>query len=778
MAKTERPVSLCHWGPFEAEIENGRLIGARPWAESGANPAMIGAIPDLVHSPLRIDRPHVREGYLRRPESPSGDGRGVERMVPVSWETALDLTADALARTRAAHGPEAIFGGSYGWSSAGRFHHARSQLRRFLAASGGFIDQIGNFSWGAAQTLLPYVLGDHSSVSSAATPWQSVIDHGDLVLAFGGLNPKNWRVTSGGAGLHALPDLTRRARERGVRFVVVSPIADDAPDWLEAVRIAPRPNTDTAIMLALCHEAIQRGRADRGFLDRYTSGFDTFAAYLDGSSDGTPKTLDWAATISDVPIAELARLADRVLTARRVLVTAAWSLQRARHGEMPFWATIALAAILGQIGLEGGGFGFGYGSMNAVGQAARPGFIPASPSLPNPVNNAIPVARVIDMLEQPGTTIPFDGRQVTLPHARLVYWAGGNPFHHVQDLNRAARAWARPETVIVHEPWWTPTAKRADILLPATSFAERNDIGGNSRDPYVVAMPKLIEPLGQARDDWLIFAELAERLDAADRFTEGLDETRWLRRLWASTEARARGQGIAAPAFVDFWANGHWAVPSPDTAQILLEDFRADPEARPLATPSGRIELYSRTIACLDLADCPGHPAWLPPEEWLGAASDHELHLVTRQPANRLHSQLHQTPAGGKGDLEPVTLNPADAAERGIEADDTVVLENPRGSCLARAVLDPGLRQGVAVMATGAWWQPDPDEPLLDRGGNPNVLTRDLATSSLTQACAALSVLVTLRRHVPRETGDDSDQRLSPMVAEAAVHPSDRNSGS
>ncbi len=572
-----------------------------------------------------------------------------------------------------------------------------------------------------------------------------MIDHGDLVLAMGGLNPKNWRVTSGGAGQHDLPDLTRRARQHGVQFIVVSPSADDAPDWLDAEHIAPRPKTDKAILLALCHEAIRQGRAGRRFLNRYTEGFEPFAAYLDGRTDGVTKTLDWAAAIADVPLADLARLADRVLTARRVLVTATWSLQRARHGEMPFWAAIALAAVLGQIGLEGFGFGFGYGSMNAVGAAARPGFIPASPSLPNPSSSAIPVARVIDMLEQPGAIIPFAGRMVTLPHARLVYWAGGNPFHHVQDLNRAARAWSKPETVIVHEPWWTATARRADIVLPATSFAERNDIGGNSRDPFVFAMPKLIEPLAQARDDWLIFAELADRLGAGDRFTEGLDETGWLRRLWASTERRAAAEGLDAPTFDEFWARGHWAVPPPRTSQILLERFRADPENQPLATPSGRIELFSRTIASLDLADCPGHPAWLPPEEWLGAARADELHLVTRQPANRLHSQLHQTPAGGSGDREPVALNPADAKNRGIETGDTVLLENPRGSCLARAVLDPGLRRGVALMATGAWWQPDPTDPTLDCGGNPNTLTRDQPTSTLTQACAALSTLVTVR---------------------------------
>lgn len=708
---------------------------------------MIGAIPELVHSPQRIDRPHVREGYLRDPERPSGSGRGVDAMLPVDWETALDLVAEALTRTRERHGPSAIFGGSYGWASAGRFHHARSQLRRFLAATGGFTDQVGNYSWGAAQTLLPYVLGDYRSVSSAATPWRSVIEAGELVLAFGGLNPKNWRVTSGGAGCHDLPALTQEARAKGVRFVVVSPIADDAPDWLEAERIAPRPNTDTAIMLALAFEATRRGRADRDFLDRYTEGFDRFQAYLDGSADGVVKSLDWAAGIADVPLAGLNRLADQVMSAERVMVSVAWSLQRARHGEMTFWAAIALAAVLGQIGLPGGGFGFGYGSMNAVGQSARPGFIPASPSLPNQARRAIPAARVIEMLERPGSTIPFDGGTVTFPHARLVYWAGGNPFHHVQDLNRAARAWTRPETVIVHEPWWTPTARRADIVLPATSFAERNDIGGNSRDPFVFAMQRLIPPVGQARDDWAIFSDLAQRLGAEPTFTDGLDEAGWLRRLWTETERRARAEGLAAPSFADFWAKGYWAVPPPEGSQVLLEDFRRDPDAHPLTTPSGRIEIVSRRIAALDLADCPGHPAWLAPEEWLGAATAaDQLHLVTRQPPQRLHSQLYQTRAGRGEAREPVAINPGDAAVRGIEAGAEVILENDRGSCLAAAALDAGLRPGVVVMATGAWWQPDSDDPSLDRGGNPNVLTEDRATSGLTQACAALSTLVTLRK--------------------------------
>ncbi len=767
-------VSLTHWGAFEAEVAGDRLVGARPWPGSGADPRMIGALPDLVHSPTRIDRPHVREGYLRRRDGADRTGRGRDRMVPVDWDGALDLVAEALARTYGEAGPEAVFGGSYGWSSAGRFHHARTQVRRFLSATGGFVDQIGNYSWGAAQGLLPYVLGDFDTVSSAATDWSTLIGTTDLLVAFGGLNPKNWRVTSGGAGRHAMGDWVRRAAAAGTAITIVSPLRDDCPAGIPATWIAPRPNTDTAILLALTREVIQRGRADWAFLDRYTVGTDALVAYLDGRTDGVPKTLAWAAAIADVPVAGLDRLADRLCRARRVMLTAAWSLQRADHGEQPFWATIALAAVLGQIGLPGGGFCFGYGSMNGIGQAARRGYVPAMDGLPNPIAGAaIPVARVIDMLERPGTDIPFHGRRVRLPDCRLIYWAGGNPFHHLQDLNRAARAWTKPETVIVHEPWWTPTARRADIVLPATTAAERNDIGGNSRDPFVFPMPRLIPPVGQARDDWAIFADIADRLGCADHFTAGRDEAGWLRHLWAKTHAKARADGVAAPDFEAFWAGGPWPVPLPERPQILLDSFRADPDAVRLTTPSGRIEIASDRIAGFGYADCPGHPAWLEPKEWLGAPDRPEgaLHLITHQPPTRLHSQLAQTPAGRTDHptgLEPLRLNPADAAARRIADGAVVTVENARGRCLAGAVVTDAVRPGVAVMATGAWWTPDPDDPACDRGGNPNVLTRDAGTSSLTQACAAQSALVLVRPVERPEThkgwADEADAVAAPTL--------------
>jgi len=730
------PLSLSHWGAFRARVRDGRLVAALPVGAADAD--MAGAWPELVHGAARITQPYVRRGWLDHGAGPS-DLRGRDEMVPVSWDRALDLVAAEIARVQADHGPTAILGGSYGWSSAGRLHHARSQVRRFLAATGGFTDQVANYSWGAAAAILPHVLGSADAVSHAATSWSSIIAHSDHVVAFGGLNPKNWRVTSGGAVDHPVPDLLARAQARGCRFTVLSPFGGDQPDGLNAHLIQPRPGSDSAIMLALAHEAWVSGRADRAFLARYTTGADQLVAYLTGATDGIPKTLGWAAGLADVPEASLRDLWETIREGR-IMLTATWSLQRAEHGEQSFWALIALAAMLGQIGLPGGGFTFGYGSIGSLGADARRGYVPNFPGLPNR-GGAIPVAAFADALLHPGETLEFNGRTLTLPDLRMIYWAGGNPFHHAQDLGKVEAAWARAETVVVHEPWWTPTAKRADIVLPATTTAERNDIGGTSRDPYVVFMRQLIPPQGQARNDRDIFADLAERLECRSAFDEGLDEAGWLRRLWAQSEARGAREGVTVPSFDTLCDEGCWRVPSPEGTEVLLSDFRADPDVHALPTPSGRIELFSATVAGFRYADQPGHPVFRAPQEWLGAAHADELHLVTNQPEKQLHGQLWQTTAGMSGAPAPVRLNPTDAAARGIRQGAVVRVFNARGACRATAILDPGIRTGVVIMPTGAWFDPD-DATGTEQNGNPNVLTSDRRTSRIGQACAALSALV------------------------------------
>jgi len=733
------PASLCHWGAFQAEVANGRLLATRPWPESGADPAMIGAIPELVYSDRRIDQPYVREGWLKARAGAQGAGRGRETMVPVGWDQALDLVADEIARVRDRHGHKALFAGSYGWSSAGRFHHARTQIRRFYGALGGFTDQTGNYSWGAAQIILRYVLGSDAAVSGAATSWKSIAGNTDVLVAFGGLNPKNWHVTSGGAGHHHMPRDVARARRAGTRFVVVSPVADDIPDGSDALWIAPRPGSDTAIILGLCHELDRSGRADRDFLERYCIGAETFIAYLRGEHDGIVKSLAWASKIADVPRRDLQVLVD-LIAAGRVMLTASWSLQRAQHGEQCYWALIALAAMLGQIGLPGGGLTFGYGSLNAVGGDARKGLVPSLPTLGNAAGMAIPVARFADMLERPGETIRFDGGEITYPEIRLIHWAGGNPFHHAQDLFRLERLWARPQTIVVNEAFWTATAKRADIVLPATTSLERNDIGGSSRDPHVFFMPKLIEPVGDARDDFAIFCGLAERLGLS-AFADGDDEEGWLRRLWSASRRRAAEQQIEAPDFDQLRAINVWRTPAPAEPEVLLADFRNDPKRFALATPSGRIEIASARIAAMKLADMTGHPAWFLPTEWAGNAAPGQLAMLSRQPRRYLHSQLAQTSLA-RDNPPTVTIAAAPAAAMGLRDGMAVRIDSPRGGCRARLRISEGCRPDIAIMETGPWFDGGTDR--IDPAGNPNALTFDQPTSELSQASAAQTCLVRL----------------------------------
>ncbi len=242
-----------------------------------------------------------------------------------------------------------------------------------------------------------------------------------------------------------------------------------------------------------------------------------------GATDGCPKTPEWAERLSEIPAASIRALARR-MAAKRTLINVNYSLQRVEHGEQAPWLAVTLAAMLGQIGLPGGGFGQGYGSLGYIGRAPLRVGPPTLPQGRNPVSAFIPFARVADMLLHPGEPFDFDGQRLTYPDIRLVYWCGGNPFHHHQDLARLRRALARPETIVVHDSFWTPMARHADVVLPATMTLERNDIGGSPNDACLIAMRQAVEPWGQARNDFAIFADLATIMGVGESFTERRDE--------------------------------------------------------------------------------------------------------------------------------------------------------------------------------------------------------------------------------------------------------------
>jgi biotin/methionine sulfoxide reductase len=740
-----------HWGAFLAKVEGGRVVGVQPFEKDPDPSHLINAIPESVHSKSRIAQPMVREGWLKHGPGPS-EGRGREPFVPVSWDKALDLIAGEIERVRREHGNAAIMGGSQGWSSAGLFHEARMQLHRFLAASGGYVDQVMNYSFGAALAFLPHIVGSPQSVVGPLTSWSSIARHSRLMVLFGGANPKNTLVSKGGCASHSTRGWIAELALAGVEVVNISPIRDDGPDAVRPEWIPIRPNTDTAMLLAMTHTLVSEGLHDREFLDKFCAGFDRVLPYLMGETDGQPKSADWATSITGVP-AETIRTLARRMAATRTMVTASWSLQRAHHGEQPYWAVVLLASALGQIGLPGGGFGFGYGSGAGIGDPPLSFAAPAMDAIKNPINVTIPAARISDCLLNPGAPYDFNGKRGTYPDIKLVYWAGGNPFHHHQDTNKLRRAWAKPDTVVVHEPWWTATARHADIVLPATTSLERNDIGGARRDKFIMAMGQAVPPVGQARNDFDIFSALAKRLGVAETYTQGRDENAWLRHLYENCRHSAGANAAALPDFDTFWKTGYLEIPAASEEYVIFGDFRADPEKHKLRTPSGKIELYSEKIAAFGYDDCPPHPTWIEPWEWLGGqdAKTYPLHLVSSQPRDRLHSQMDCGPvsAGGKiAGRQAITMHPADAKARGINAGDVVRVHNARGSCLAGAIVSDTVSAGIVNLSCGAWYDPaDGGEQALCLHGNANVLTRDQGTSKLGQGPASATALVEVERY-------------------------------
>ncbi len=749
---TEIKPHASHWGYFDAVVENGRVTGVRPFGPDPFPGSLIEAVPDVVHAPSRIDRPYIRRGWIEGRRR--GHLRGGDPFVPVSWDEVTRILAEETARIRAEHGATSIFGGSYGWSSAGRYHHAKTQLQRFLGLGGGFTSSVHAYSYAAAQALLPHVLGTNEVLLGRTTDWAAIARHAKLMLCFGGLAAKNGMVASGGQGRHEYGPLMRQAAAAGVRLVNISPFRGDTEAELGAEWVSIRPGTDTALLLAMAHVLVSEGREDRGFLATHCTGWPQLRAYILGESDGQAKTPDWAAPITDIPVEVIRRLA-LDCAAQPTMLTAAWSLQRADYGEQPYWMLVALAAMLGAIGKPGQGVAFGYGSIGGMGVPRRELPAVSSPGIRNPAGLAIPVARVTELLERPGEVLEFNGQRITLPDIRMIWWAGGNPFHHHQDLPRLQRAWARAETIVVQEPWWTALARQADIVLPATTTLERNDIASSNRDRFVRAMHQAIPPQGQARNDTDMLADIADALGYRDRFTEQRDEGAWLRHLYGQWRVACGRLGFEAPEFERFWAEGHVEAPpvAPGEEYTQFADFRADPEGEPLNTPSGKVELFSETIASFGYDDCAGHPVWREPREWLGApaAAEYPLHLLSFQPATRLHGQLDPGRVAAAGKIqgrEPIHLSPEDAAARGLREGDIVRVFNARGACLGGVRIKEGMRPGVAAMATGAWYDPqvpgDPDALCVH--GNPNVLTADIGTSRLGQGPSAQSCLVQVER--------------------------------
>ncbi|KAA8605381.1 trimethylamine N-oxide reductase I catalytic subunit [Salipiger aestuarii] len=760
-------LSGCHWGVFRARTEDGRAVEFTPWEEDPWPSPQLPGVLNSIYSPSRIKYPMVRRAWLENGPGADVAGRGTGDFVRVTWNEALELVARELVRVREETGPTSIYGGSYGWKSPGRFHNCQTLLRRLLKLNGGFTSSSGDYSTGAAQVILPYVVGS-IEVYEQCTTWPNVAENTELMV-FWGANPVNnsqisWQVADHGfAKMEAF-------RDAGGEVICIDPVRTETCDYFDGEWLAPRPQTDVAMMLGIAHTLYTEGLHDQEFLDRYTAGFDRFLPYLTGESDGVPKTAEWASDICGVPTETIEDLARR-FASKRTMLALGYSTQRQHHGEQIHWMLITLASMLGQIGLPGGGYGLSYHYSSGGAPTHNSPTLPAITDTPGQPpaggaawlsaegNATIPVSRFVETLLNPGKVIDFNGTKITLPEIKLAYWVGGNPFSHHQNRNEMVRAWQKLDTFIVHDFQWTATARHADIVLPATTSYERNDIEqvGDYALSHIVPMKKIIDPVFEARSDFDIFTGIAEQLGLGYEYTEGRTEMDWIRGFYEAAKLESRAKGMEMPIFDVFWdSNKPLAFPVTDEEQNFVRhaSFRDDPLLNALGTASGKIEIYSTNIEKFGYDDCPPHPTWMEPIERLGGpTTTYPLHIASNHPIARLHSQLCGTELRESYAIagrEPCWMNPQDAAARGLVDGDLVRAFNDRGQILAGVMITDVIRPGVIRINEGGWYDPaDPREAgSLCRYGDVNTLTVGISTSKLAQGNCGQTAMVEVEKFV------------------------------
>ncbi|EGR1584245.1 trimethylamine-N-oxide reductase TorA [Vibrio parahaemolyticus] len=757
-------VTGSHWGAFRAHIYAGKVQEIKP-LELDKNPTeMLNGIKGIIYSPSRVRYPMVRLDWLKKHKY-SADTRGNNRFIRVTWDEALDLFYRELERVQKEYGPWALHAGQTGWNQTGSFNNCTAHMQRAVGMHGNFITKVGDYSTGAGQTIMPYVLGS-TEVYAQGTSWSEILENSDNIILWANDPVKNLQVgwnCETHESFKYLAELKEKVAKGEINVLSVDPVKNKTQRYLENDHLYINPMTDVAFMLAVAHVLYNENLYDKKFIDTYCLGFEEFIQYVQGKTkDKVEKTPEWAAAICGVKADKIREFA-RMLVSGRTQILMGWCIQRQEHGEQPYWAAAVVAAMVGQIGLPGGGISYGhhYSSIGVPSTGfAGPGGFPRNldqgmkPKWDNNDFNGysrtIPVARWIDCLLEPGKEINYNGGKVKLPDFKMMVISGCNPWHHHQDRNRMKKAFRKLQTVVTIEFAWTATCRFSDIVLPACTQWERNDIDvyGSYSNKGLIAMHRLVDPLFQSKPDFQIMSELTQRFGRREEYTRGMSEMEWIESLYNDCKKANEGK-FEMPEFNEFWEKSILDF-GEGKPWVRHADFRKDPELNPLGTPSGFIEITSRKIGRYGYEHCQEHPMWFEKSERShgGPGSDkYPFWLQSCHPDKRLHSQMCESEefraTYAVQGREPVYINPIDAKAKGIKDGDLVRVFNGRGQLLAGAVLTDSYPRGVIRIEEGAWYGPlNEKEGAICTYGDPNTLTQDIGSSELAQATSANTCIV------------------------------------
>lgn len=678
--------------PLLARVEGGRLsrISDNPLRPPGMSGCARGyRMPRVVYHPQRITRPLLRTG-------PRGSGEFAE----LSWDEALSWGASRLRGLWERWGPQAVLSLGGSGSCRGALHNTGRLAERFLALSGGYTGSADTFSHAAENFVLPYLFGTREVGIDPDS-----LEESQLVVLWGA----NVVDTRFGC---LIESRLRALRRRGTPIVVVDPRRSRTVERLADLWVPIRPGTDAALMGAVLYELFREGQVKRELAGRLATGFSSLERSIRGEGGEPAMTPERAEAICGTPARTIRKLARLYGSKHPAALIAGLSIQRTMGGEEAVRLGVALQVATGNLGVPGGSPG-----TNIWGRLPAPRCgrltVPASDG---PMTAQIPVYRWADAV--------LEGRSGGYPtDIRGVYNVGGNYLCTGSDVAKNVRAFERLELAICHELFLTPTARYCDLVLPATTFLEREDIVFTAHN-YLLYSHRAIAPVGQARDDYDIFCELADRLGFGQAFSEGRDARAWIECFLEDSEIPDPGEfrrtGIHAGA---------------DQRRIALARFARDPRAHPLSTPSGRIELASRAYAALGFPEVPLYRG-------AAALEEYPLRLVSPHARYRVNSQYGSDPLCGGQEPQRLWLHPRDAEARAIRDGDPVEVASPQGRVRVPVRLTEDILPGVTCLLAGAWPSFGPDG--VDTGGCANVLTSTQPTVP-SQGSRTHSVFVQVR---------------------------------
>jgi anaerobic dimethyl sulfoxide reductase subunit A len=646
---------------------------------------------ERVYHPDRLKYPLRRIG-------PRGSGEWQR----ISWDEALDRVASEMRRVRATYGNAAVLDASRTGSQS--MLHGRVAAQRFLYMSGGCTELWSNMS---AEAEVFAVRMTYGATADYKTSGREPIDYANskLIVMWG------WSPGDGTFGTSTMPFL-REAKKQGARIVCVDPRRTETSRILADEHIFIRPSTDTAALIAMAYVVVSEGLHDQDYCDRHILGFDdahlpegapagaSYKSYLLGVTDGVPKTPEWAEAITGIPAATLRRLAIEFATAKPAALQAGYAPGRTSYGEQFHRAAYAVCALTGNVGVTGGNSGTSNGATGRAG-------IRSLPIGKNPIEARVASSMLADLLAR--------GKAGGYPaDIKLIYSVGGDLFNQCPNANKIAGALDAVEFIVAQDHFLTPTARHADIVLPATTFWERNDVHTPWAGAlhYAIYMRQAIQPMYECRNDIDIFTDLAGRLGIAGYCDK--TESEWLRELTSD----------AIDDFDAFAEQGVARFPAPEDAVAFAKEIR-EPERYKFSTPSGKIEIYSMALAAnpdpYGLGAIPPIPSWITPPT---RDDKYPLALCTPKSKARTHSIHGNQPGLARVDPDAVWLHPDDAAARGIGDGTRVRVFNQFGATVLPARVTDRILPGTVSINEGAWFTPDASG--IDTAGCANALTADV----------------------------------------------------